>query len=219
MTGMLSNIADELQELSESIGADRFHLYLVQGVSKPRLTPCLTGQPTEQGNESIEFASRLPKRFADKLSETFHPLFWGIAMPEETSGMHWEEISPIDAGSGLILPLATDQRNHGAVFILGQNIRLDRDVLFDLHSQCHVLFAQLIERDPHPAESASPTISKRELQCLKLTANGLTSEEIAKRLGLSVHTANQYLANTTQKLNAVNRVHAVAKALRKGLID
>ena len=43
--------------------------------------------------------------------------------------------------------------------------------------------------------------------------------EIAKRLGLSVHTANQYLANTTQKLNAVNRVHAVAKALRKGLID
>ena len=31
--------------------------------------------------------------------------------------------------------------------------------------------------------------------------------------------ANQYLSNTTQKLNAVNRMHAVAKALRLGLID
>ena len=41
-----------------------------------------------------------------------------------------------------------------------------------------------------------PTISKRELECLSLTANGLTSEEIADRLGLSVHTANQYLTNT-----------------------
>ena len=47
----------------------------------------------------------------------------------------------------------------------------------------------------------------------------IASDEIATRLGLSVHTANQYLANTTQKLNAVNRMHAVAKALRAGLFD
>ena len=40
---------------------------------------------------------------------------------------------------------------------------------------------------------------------LKLTANGYTSEEIARLLKLSVHTANQYLTNTAQKLNAVNR--------------
>ena len=38
-------------------------------------------------------------------------------------------------------------------------------------------------------------------------------------LKLSVHTANQYLTNTTQKLDAVNRMHAVAKALRMGLIE
>jgi DNA-binding CsgD family transcriptional regulator len=62
-------------------------------------------------------------------------------------------------------------------------------------------------------------MSRRELECLSLTADGQTSEEIAARLGLSVHTANQYLTNSTQKLNAVNRMHAVAKALRMGLID
>ncbi|TGU67737.1 helix-turn-helix transcriptional regulator, partial [Mesorhizobium sp. M1C.F.Ca.ET.144.01.1.1] len=60
---------------------------------------------------------------------------------------------------------------------------------------------------------------KRELECLKLTANGNTSEEIAKLLKLSVHTANQYLTQSTQKLNAVNRNQAVAKALRLGLIE
>ncbi|MEQ9248232.1 MAG: helix-turn-helix transcriptional regulator, partial [Nitratireductor sp.] len=87
------------------------------------------------------------------------------------------------------------------------------------HSRCHALFTRFLEHDPLPGGTSGPAISRRELQCLKLTANGLTSDEIAKRLGLSVHTANQYLANTTQKLNAVNRVHAVAKALRKGLID
>ena len=58
----------------------------------------------------------------------------------------------------------------------------------------------------------------RELECVRLTANGMTSEQIAAALKLSVHTANQYLTNSTQKLNAANRVHAVAKALKLGLI-
>ncbi len=62
-------------------------------------------------------------------------------------------------------------------------------------------------------------MTQRELDCLKLTANGYTSEEIAVILGLSVHTANQYLTKVTLKLNALNRVHAVAKALRLGLIE
>ena len=71
-----------------------------------------------------------------------------------------------------------------------------------------------------PGDGAKfPTISKRELECLKLTANGYTSEDIARLLKLSVHTANQYLTNTTQKLDAVNRMQAVAKALRMGLIE
>ena len=54
---------------------------------------------------------------------------------------------------------------------------------------------------------------------LKLTANGYTSEAIARLLKLSVHTANQYLTQCAQKLNAVSRTQAVAKALRLGLID
>ncbi|MGT2467547.1 response regulator transcription factor [Mesorhizobium atlanticum] len=64
------------------------------------------------------------------------------------------------------------------------------------------------------------SISKRELECLKLTASGSTSEEIAKLLKLSVHTASQYLTQSTQKLNAVNlQLRQVAKALRLGLIE
>ena len=54
---------------------------------------------------------------------------------------------------------------------------------------------------------------------LSYAATFVPRSEIAAQLGLSVHTANQYLTNSAQKLNAVNRMHAVAKALRLGLID
>lgn len=215
----LSDIAQELQKLTESTGADRFHLYTVKGLTRQRLSPALTGRSPQTDDEAQELAGRLPKRFCKKIAEAFHPFHWGIAMPGDDTGMHSEEIPPAHEASGLVLPLTTEQRHLGAVIMIGQNIQVERDALLDLHSRCNALFAQITEQAPLPEDSEGAAISKRELQCLKLTANGLTSEEIAKRLGLSVHTANQYLANTTQKLDAVNRVHAVAKALRNGLID
>ena len=48
---------------------------------------------------------------------------------------------------------------------------------------------------------------------------GKTSGEIAAILKLSGHTVNHYLSAACQKLGAVNRTHAVSKALRAGLIE
>ena len=74
-------------------------------------------------------------------------------------------------------------------------------------------------RENFALEVAKYGLSKRDIECLRLTADGLTSEQIAERLGLSVHTANQYVAAAAEKLDAVNRMHAVAKALRAGIIS
>lgn len=119
---------------------------------------------------------------------------------------------------GVALPVFADDGVAGYVVFAGHDIAVDDALLCDLHIRAFRLFA-LVARLRLAQSETAPSISRRELQCLKLTANGKTSEEIADRLGLSVHTANQYLAATTHKLNAVNRMHAVAKALRMGLID
>ncbi|WP_367718194.1 helix-turn-helix transcriptional regulator [Nitratireductor sp. GISD-1A_MAKvit] len=215
----LSGISQQFQHLTEGIGAESFQLHSISSRNRPKLGFCL-GHRSRRGRSIDEDeVDRLPRRFAEKLSDTFHPLVWGIELKDKELDTHWEMISaPVDE-NGLALPLSTEQRHQGVIIFLGSDIHLERNTLLDLHGQCHALFAQMMECQPFPITCNGPTISNRELQCLKLTANGLTSEEIAKRLGLSVHTANQYLANTTQKLDAVNRVHAVAKALRTGLID
>jgi DNA-binding CsgD family transcriptional regulator len=128
-------------------------------------------------------------------------------------------IEPLAAGTaGLVFPVHAERGQCGVVVFLGNEITLAPDALFDIHARCFSLFDAVARM--RPGESARlPSISKRELECLKLTANGYTSDEIARLLKLSVHTANQYLTNTTQKLDAVNRIHAVAKALRMGLIE
>ena len=61
-------------------------------------------------------------------------------------------------------------------------------------------------------------LTPRELEALHWAANGKTSGEIASILSLSDHTVNTYMNNAMRKLNCVNRVQLVAKALRMRLI-
>lgn len=61
-------------------------------------------------------------------------------------------------------------------------------------------------------------LTDRELDCLRWTADGKTSSDIARIMGLSEHTVNHYLTRATRKLGSVNRTNAVAKAIRRGWI-
>lgn len=61
-------------------------------------------------------------------------------------------------------------------------------------------------------------VTVRERECLVLTAKGFTAGDIAEKLGLSEHTVNAHMRNVSTKLGTANRAHAIAEALRLGLI-
>lgn len=61
-------------------------------------------------------------------------------------------------------------------------------------------------------------LSDREKECILWAAMGLSSKEIARRVGITFRTVEHHLENARQKLGANNRVHAVAKAISAGLI-
>ncbi|NTF42738.1 LuxR family transcriptional regulator [Rhizobium sp. AC27/96] len=63
------------------------------------------------------------------------------------------------------------------------------------------------------------TLSARELEVVRWTAQGKTSVEIGQILSLSDHTVNAYMMNAIKKLDCVNRTQLVAKAIRLKLIS
>jgi len=63
-----------------------------------------------------------------------------------------------------------------------------------------------------------PILSRREREVLQWAAEGKTEWEIGQILGLSEHTADKFVRSARLKLAAENRTHAVAQALRLGLI-
>ena len=74
-------------------------------------------------------------------------------------------------------------------------------------------------RRGEPRGRASDALSGRERQVLGLLAAGATSKEVARRLGLSVKTVDNYRARILDKLDVVNTAAAIGLAHRDGLLD
>ncbi|MCG0277101.1 MAG: response regulator transcription factor [Thermanaeromonas sp.] len=63
-----------------------------------------------------------------------------------------------------------------------------------------------------------PELTPREEEILRLVAEGLTNQEIARKLFISVKTVQAHRANLMKKLGVHDRVDLVKYALRKGLL-
>ncbi len=61
-------------------------------------------------------------------------------------------------------------------------------------------------------------LTPRELDVLRLVAQGLGNKEIAAELDLSAHTVKYHLASVLAKLGVRSRTEAVSRGIRTGLL-
>jgi two-component system, NarL family, response regulator YdfI len=69
-----------------------------------------------------------------------------------------------------------------------------------------------------PVSADAPVLTPRELEVLRMMAEGAANKTIAWKLNISEHTAKFHVASILGKLNAASRAEAVAIGIRKGLI-
>lgn len=105
--------------------------------------------------------------------------------------------------------LALAERNH---------ISLHTSDIIALAQYFHELVVLAILDQNIPPLARGKALSKRERQCLVMAANGLTSNEIGLKLGITERTADFHFCNIITKLNVLNRKEAVARAVSLGII-
>ncbi|MEI7901711.1 MAG: response regulator transcription factor [bacterium] len=79
------------------------------------------------------------------------------------------------------------------------------------------VLGRFVELSDTPGKDEEP-LSAREREVLEWMAQGLTKKEIASKLTMSEHTANNHLRNIYAKLHVNTRGAAVAKAFRQHLV-
>jgi DNA-binding NarL/FixJ family response regulator len=75
------------------------------------------------------------------------------------------------------------------------------------------------DRDQVSTPRVTPRVTARELEVLKLVAQGLGNREIGKRLFISENTVKNHVRNILEKLQLHSRMEAVMYAMREKLFD
>jgi DNA-binding NarL/FixJ family response regulator len=76
---------------------------------------------------------------------------------------------------------------------------------------------RLMSGDPNAANLTEP-LTPRETAVLLFLADGMSNEEISKRLFISIHTLRNHIQSIISKLGAHSKLEAVSIAIREGLI-
>lgn len=80
-----------------------------------------------------------------------------------------------------------------------------------------VLNAGLVNRES--GEVKLEGLTKREIEVLKLLAEGLFNKEIAYKLSISERTVKNHVSNIFKKINASDRTQAAVFAIKNNLVD
>jgi DNA-binding CsgD family transcriptional regulator len=138
----------------------------------------------------------------------------------------WEEQAHYGYRTGIAMAL---HRHDGKHFLLGvdrdQPLPEDPDELqrvvadlqlFAVHAQEAAVRLLVPQHDDEPPR---PSLTPRELEALRWTSEGKTAWEVGAVLGITERTAVLHVHNAMRKLGCCNKLQAVLKAVRLGLID
>lgn len=154
------------------------------------------------------------------------PIIWDQRTYIDSGTMDkWERQAPFGYRAGIAMALHLPDGKH---FMIG----VDRDQEIPRHRPerqrmaldlcAFGAFAQeaavRLFLPPTTARQVFARLSARELEALKWAAEGKTAWEVGRILGISEQTVVRHVNSATQKLACVNKVQAVARALRLGLI-
>lgn len=81
-----------------------------------------------------------------------------------------------------------------------------------------IVHEAVTERAAAAGRAQAGELTPREIECLTLAARGMTSRDIAQKLGITERTANFHVGNVLAKFGALTRGEAIARAVALNLI-
>ncbi len=218
-----SDLFPRLVAMQKLVDAQNFAVYRVGAVGAGKQRILLELDNLGAPRAADAFVDAYGDALIEHLDKSLLPLLWnGIdeSSTAETADMvsFTVRLRPkVLPYSGVAFPVRLGAVGNGYVVFTANYLDLSSGMIVELHGRSCQIMMDLLALDEKRSPAAE-ALSDREIACLQLAGDGRISEEIAERLELSVHTVNAYLGSATIKLDSVNRIQAIAKAIRLGFI-
>ncbi|MBS0532302.1 MAG: autoinducer binding domain-containing protein [Proteobacteria bacterium] len=133
--------------------------------------------------------------------------------PERKAARLVQDMREAGFDNAVMVPVGGHTGLRGVVWLQGANFKMEAIAFL------HIIILYAYERLAHlQMETTTRALSNREKEVLTWSAMGKSAWETGEILRISQRTVEEYLKSATRKLGAANRTHAVALALRDGLI-
>jgi DNA-binding CsgD family transcriptional regulator len=213
--------------MQKLIDAQHFAVYRLHGSGLPhkqRLVCELDNWGSAHSVAGKSFVEAYGEALIEHIDKSLLPLMWNGRDSDSTAetpdfAAFTQRLKPhLLPFAGVAFPVRLGAVGNGYTIFTAKFMDLSSDMIVELHGRSCQIMMELLSLDERRSQAAE-ALSEREIACLQLAGDGRISEEIAEKLGLSVHTVNAYLGSATIKLDSVNRIQAIAKAIRFGYIS
>lgn len=116
------------------------------------------------------------------------------------------------AGDAALFSVSSDMTDVEWRMFLYESMPLIRNLGLAIHDK-------VLDVEGLSSDATMRSLSGREIDVLRLCAQGWTGTMIAKELGITERTVRAYVESAREKLDASNRMHAVCRAIGKGIIE
>lgn len=227
----VSQLAQSSRKLDWSMaafGSDINALTVEKDTSGNHL-PLLLGWEAAQVSEWEEHQLTRFSPFIDYCRGETVPCVWSVDTKEhewptltfafKKSSKVFEFLHGAGIRSGVTVPVHQPGGDIGFVSWLSESNLMDTRSRYksqaqDLFSLSYFFMGAIREKSP----TKLPQLTTREVMCLNLASKGYTDSQISEVMCRSIATVKFHMANAQSKLDASNRAHAVAIALKNGLI-
>lgn len=220
--GSTADLYPRLVAMQRAIEATSFAVLSARAetlISPGELSIVMESPPGPEGSQLPDLIGKESVKLLSHLRTSPHPVVLSSGGAQALFATRYD--SPGEPGiskvGGIAFPVQLGAMGNGYTIFFADKLELGADILIDLHRKSFSIMREVLKLE-FSAIAAPESLNAREIECLQLVGNGMKSEAIGEALHLSVHTVNAYLGSATTKLDAVNRIQAIAKAIRIGLI-
>lgn len=126
------------------------------------------------------------------------------------------EATEFALNDGVCIPIHRPHHPPSVVSAAGSAVRLEALDLSMIEMVCIYAFRSLDAAMPASEAESVARISPREREVLSWIAAGKSAEDVACILGITRYTVERHLSNVRERLGAINTIHAVTQAIRRG---